>query len=278
MLQRIELDFICRCLGVFTLLVICNNSIFSQPPNILTGSIYDKKYDVLVEFANVIGHGSGAVTDTSGLFVLNPKLHFLTDTIIVTHLSYNTLKIPVRELGKNRKIFLEPKAVKLDEISVVAKNKKLKRIGGQSKSTKMYGAIVGDELELATKINVKSKSKLLDMNVNFLKIISDSVTVRVNLYNLKKGFPSDKIIKDAIFFTVTKYSTGTAIDLRPYNIIVDGDIIVGLKIMKSYGKQQRGFLVSCAVDPGGASYIYKKTGWERKKFITLAYNLLTEQL
>jgi len=79
--------------------VICSNIVFSQRTP--TGFIYDKKYNTPVEFANVvIDRNNGTMTDASGRFVLTLNNNApVNDTIIISHISYNIVKIPLDKIA-----------------------------------------------------------------------------------------------------------------------------------------------------------------------------------
>ncbi|NNF75094.1 MAG: TonB-dependent receptor plug domain-containing protein [Flavobacteriaceae bacterium] len=187
----------------------------------------------------------GTVSDESGAFILiyDEDRISLLDDLQISALGYETLKVDqkqlVRLLTNSNKIFLKRKPEVLDEVLLT--NEKLKTIYlgnpeidrsviGYWKDKKALGG------EIATILDIKNKNtKLNKLSFTVIENQSDSLKIRINIYDYKKGLPADKILETNIFKTIQQSDSLVEVDLEPYNIRVDKDCVIGIELVKVYG-------------------------------------------
>ncbi|MCB0461701.1 MAG: carboxypeptidase-like regulatory domain-containing protein [Flavobacteriaceae bacterium] len=220
---------------------------FSQNDITIAGYIYDSETKQSLAYVNIgfVEKAVGTVSDEGGYFQLSyssTKIS-LDDLLQISSIGYQTLKIKASEfyaqLSKSNKIYLKPQAYNLDEV-VIGNDKRKNLIVGSSKTKEnSMGYWLNKEAlggEIATKINIKHKnSRLEDLRFQVVKNNSGSIKIRVNIYEEVNGMPDKNLVKENILHTISKPFGEEIIDLKPYNIVVNDNIIVSIELIKVYG-------------------------------------------
>ncbi len=257
----------------------------------ISGKITQSDSGKAVEFANIgiVDRAKGTVSDFDGTFSMyfeveeiNPK-----DTLQISRIGYKTLKFStqdfVRRITSNTIISMEPSLYELEGITVKSSDADKRRIGNKSSSKRLFG-FWNDSLALggehASKIMVrKGPVKLEDLSFNVVANISDSLLVRVNVYQLEKGLPGKNTSNANILHTIKQPQGTISIDLSPYNIVVDDHFVISLELLKIYGGRV-GIGIS-AFDDGPRSYtrLVSQGKWKRmRKGFTIAFDLNTSDV
>ncbi len=239
------------------ILTLFLNSIFSYAQYIVTieAFVLDKKTNEPVPYANIgfINRRVGTVSDENGKFTLSYYENSITENDILqfSRIGFETLQLNNEELiqllTSNNKVFLNQKIYSIDEVILDFERRGEKRIGNSNFDKDSFGywkdkkALGG---EIATLIRIKKKNtQLLDLKFNILENPSDSLKLRINIYDYDKGFPGKNLLLKNIFYSISNKKGTETIDLEPYNIMVDHDIVVGLELIKVYGNKI-GFVLS----------------------------------
>lgn len=272
------------------LLFLCSfQFILSQKTFI--GKVVNSETGRPVVYVNIgiVDKAKGTVSEDNGSFKLYLEDSDINeiDSIQFSRIGYKTIKLSTSEfqqkLKENFLIPMEESFYELEEIVVSNKEAKNNRAGYVSSSQKLFG-FWNDSLALggehASKIRIKKGPlKLEDLSFNMITSISDSLLVRVNVYEVKKGFPGKNISNRNILHTIKKKRGKVIIDLSPYNILVKDHFIVSLELLKIYGGKV-GIAIS-AFDDGARSYtrLLSQDRWRRmRKGTTIAFNLNTSQV
>ncbi len=210
-----------------------------------------------IPFVNVgfIGKGIGSVTDTQGYF----ELTYLTDkikksdVIQFSMIGFKTKQIPIGSisalLSKDNTISLVPERYSLEEIVLGDTKIKNTTIGNTKIDLEKFGYWkneLGLGGEIASKIKIKRKqTQLKSLNFKVLENLSDSIRVRVNIYDIDPVFriPQNNILNVAIYHTVSRNSGIERIPLSKYKIFTDTDVIVSIELIEIYG-ERLGFAVA----------------------------------
>lgn len=124
----------------------------------------------------------------------------------------------------------------------------------------------------------KRPTYIKDFNAFIVENTSDSMKFRLNFYDLKRGLPGDRIIKNQIIFPITTKNGTFTIDLSNYNILMTDDFSISLELIENYGqKSKRGILFSAGLL--GSPFITRETSqgtWKKYKAISLGFNVTTE--
>ncbi len=261
---------------------------------VIKGTVTDTDTGLPLPYVNIgfVERGLGIVSEEDGTFNFSFDSTLLTenDTLKISSLAYKEYRIPYTEVLRLPKFFevkLEPEIISLNEVVLTAdkrkrRNKTEKMVGysnvGKSKigSWEGKGALGG---ELVTKIYVSKKKRQL--NTFYFYILenkSDSLLVRINIYDGKTIVPERKLISKNIFYTIKTKKGKVGVDLRPYNIIVHDDFSIGIELIKSYGNEH-GLIVAGDDRPGVSFRRYASQGnWKRHPKDALTYFLSTSLL
>jgi hypothetical protein len=94
--------------------------------------------------------------------------------------------------------------------------------------------------EVAVKLHIRHPQthlKAFHMSINKNK--STQTIFRLNFYDVDaKGFPKDSTVAKSIIVEVKNLEGLTTVDLTPYHIYVDKDVIVSAELIKSEGLRE----------------------------------------
>ena len=225
----------------------------------------------------------GTVTDENGAFKLiyDEDEISLKDVLQISALGYETTKVSPRQLVRlltnTDKIYLNPKPEILEEVVITNENRKKVSLGDMDPDYSAIGywkdrnALGG---EIATILDIKKKNtRLKNIKFSVLENQSDSLKVRVNVYEYKRGFPTEKIITDNIFHTISQKEGDVNIDLEPYNIKVDKDCVIGIELVKVYGETIE-FAISGKLRKGTSYKRYvSQDKWSRNSNIGMSFGV-----
>ena len=183
----------------------------------------------------------GTVSDVDGKFSLSLPDSLANEQITFSMIGYSNKLLSVNELQKGSgNIFLSPSVIELHPVEIVSKKLKSKKIGKSSGVGVTFAVGVldaGGEIGAVMKIPNKKKSFLKDFNFRITANGTDSAVFRLNLYYVEKdGFTN--ILNDNIYFTLQKGVTGDiCVDLSPYQIVVDRDILVSIEFLEIHAEK-----------------------------------------
>lgn len=259
---------------------------FSQVEITLDATIMEKGSEAPIPFANIgfNNKATGTLSDEDGSFQLKFSDRVITsqDTLVISHLGHTTRKLSTAELFEalenSKTIFLEPLTTALPKASVGDENRKLKIIGyapDTSEVSLYWKDKRGLGGEIATYIDVREKeTRLLELQAQVTNMEADSLLLRVNIYNPVKKLPGENLLEQEIYYTV-KGTGRQSINLKPYNIIVNDDIIVSLELIKVFGE---GFAFGLGgVQNGKQSYVklVSQSNWLTKPNMSMSFSLET---
>jgi len=124
------------------------------------------------------------------------------------------------------------------------------------------------------------KEKIESLNEVFLKFYvndnqSDSLKIRVNIYDYKKRYPTEKILKTNLFYTVKVKSGEVSIDLEPYNIVVNKDFVVSIELIEVYGNIIEFALSGHQLSRPSFSRYVSQDKWDRRSDLGVNFSVLT---
>ncbi|UWX56140.1 carboxypeptidase-like regulatory domain-containing protein [Maribacter litopenaei] len=259
---------------------------------VLKGTVKDADTGLPLPFVNIgfVDRGLGTVSEENGTFNFSFDASNLTveDTLKISYLAFKEYKIPFSVVQTEQSypldVLLEPDILSLNEVVLTSKkrkrrNKSEKMVGysyvGQLKngSWEGDGALGG---ELITKINVSKKQRQLNAFYFYvLENKSDSLLVRVNIYEGGTKVPEERLTNKNIIYTIKTRVGKVGIDLTPYDIIVEDDFSIGIELLKVYG-DQLGLVVAGDDTPGVSYRRYASQGeWLRYPKDALTYFVST---
>ena len=262
-------------------------TLLAQDVIIIEAFVLDKNTNAPLPYVNIgfLEKGVGTVSDENGKFLLKYDEDYIEDFEVLqfSSLGYETLKIKASELfsklSKTNKIYLEPKGLNLDEVVITSQEREQKQVGSLGFDGNSIGYWKEDIAlggEIATKVRINNKnSRLLDLKLRILENISDSLKLRINIYDSKKRLPHENLLNSNVFHIVKKSVGIDTINLKPYNIKVDDDIIVSIELIEVFGNQV-GFAIAGTKKFGTTYTRYiSQDKWEQTKDVKMSFSLLT---
>jgi tetratricopeptide (TPR) repeat protein len=167
----------------------------------------------------------------------------------------------------------------LETVVIKAEKRKFEKLGSAtySKAEMAYWRnIEGLGGELATQIDIgKTNTLLHDLKFNILENLSDSLLVRVKIYDYYRNAPGKNLANTEIFHVIRKKKGVDTIPLRDYNIMVHDDIVVSLELVEVYGDAI--FLALSTTPYGGTAFkrAVSQDKWTSYPGIGLGFNLMS---
>lgn len=221
--------------------------VFGQEISKIDIRIRDRSVNEPIAFVNVgfVDKAIGSVSDERG----NVNLTFNTDRIAMSDIiqfsiiGYRTKQYSLKELidilKKNNIIYLDRQFYDLTEVNISSKWGKKESYGSLETDPGVLGSWKDSQAlggEIATHIKLPNgKQKLTDVTCKLVGNASDSIKVRINVYDYKSRLPDKNLLNLSIFETISAQTGDYKIDLSPYDIIVNNDVVVSVELIKVYG-------------------------------------------
>ena len=214
-----------------------------RPSIVVESFVLDSVSNAPLGYVNIgiANKNIGTVSGVDGKFSLALPDSLANEQITFSMIGYSTKLLSVSELQNgNRIVLLSPSVIELRPAEIAAKKLKAKKIGKSSGAGVVFSVGVldaGGEIGAVMKMPSKKESFLKDFNFKITGNNPDSVVFRLNLYSVEKdGFIN--ILNDNIYFTLHKGVTGNIrVDLSPYQIVVDGDILVSIEFLEIFAPE-----------------------------------------
>ncbi len=255
----------------------------------LSSIVVDKSTGKPIPYVNVgvVKKGIGTVTDENGFFeFVIPKRLSSKDILQISIVGYTTKTYTIGELRDPSQDFsvikLSSEPIGLDEVYLEEFIEEEKTIGYKNYTNNHFGYWKDKQGlggEIATRIRIKKeKTKLLTLNFKLIENKTDSVLLRVNVYDYKKRHPSQNLVNAQIYHTVHKGEKDILIDLSPHNVIVDDDVVVSIELVKVYGKQHAIAIAGADTRVISFTRAISQDGWKRYRGNGIAFSLKVGQL
>ena len=204
----------------------------------------------------------GTVSDINGVFTLGVPTEYLKDTLTLSEVGYEDLRLPVAGMtGKDNDVKLQRMRKGLPE--VVCKTSSLKEVkyGLWHYAPLLHfldGSIAqNDAFEIAQLIKFSnSRSKITSLNLHINDDLKDSATFRINFYSYDGRRPGTRIVEKSVVQTKAIKEGWMRFDLAKYNIYLKGPVVVGIEFMPGKAKQER---ISYEIKPGGRDKSFVRT-------------------
>ena len=250
------------------------------------GLLLDKVSNEPIPFANIgfIEKGIGTISNENGEFNLrfNSTLINTNALLKISVLGYETITLSGLKLldlvSKECKLYINPEPFALETVTITNEKGKIVRIGNTDSNKTSYGYWKDREAlggEIAGKVQIRKKrTKLLKLDFNVLENLSDSVKVRINVYDYSKRYPGEKILKENIFKVIDIKQGIVSVDLKPYDVIVNDDIVVSIELIQVYGNEIT-FAVAAEPFSGIAFRRYISLDkWIRHEYMGISFSVL----
>jgi len=259
---------------------------FAQYDVVIQAYILDYQTKKPIPYVNIgfVQKSIGTVSNENGEFKLIYDEEAVTqrDVLQISVLGYETLKVTPRQLEllltNTDKIYLKPKPETLNEVLLSNEKRRELQIGDAAGFGNSIGywkdknALGG---EIASRIHIKHENtQLLDFKFNVVENQTDSLKVRINVYDYHRRYPSEKLLKTNLYKTITQKEGVVTVNLEPYKLKADDDIVIGIELIEVYGNSIE-FAVG-AREYYGSSYrrYISQDSWNRYPTIGMNFEVL----
>ena len=217
---------------IFFLLISSNLS-----GQVIQGKLIDSLDEGSLAYVNVgvVNISRGTITNEQGVYDLNCTELPQDAEVRFSMIGYESQTFSVQELLTGFKtIRLVEKAIELEEVAVTWSGS-IRQIG-TSKISKTGGVCgwggtdFGRGHELGLLLGLGNEIvKIEDINLRVHKQSFDTIVFRLHIRSLENGLPSEELLTENIYLTVSEYSGWRKIDLSAYNIFMSGDVALSLE-------------------------------------------------
>lgn len=239
-------------------------AVFAQ--DFIDGEVFSKLDGKPLSNATVrlVKRNTAYSTNANGHFQLRAPASQLPDTLVVSSIGFQTLKVPVNSPATHAIYYMQVEEKQLDNITVKA----YMHQGSQGTYTDKAGYFrswftnrTGGEIGKIMHIN--SKEYLVEKVRVRVNNQCDTCVLKLHIRTIRNGFPDFEILQDSVAVTSHKVSFADRaidFDLRPYNVIIrnNKDIFVGFETLHSSMKDGS----SCSLSFIGEekdSHVYKRS-------------------
>ena len=208
----------------------------------LQNRVVDARGGAGVAYVNIglNGKNAGTVSDEQGHFKLQLPVHAMDDTLLFSCIGYESVKVPVAILKEwSIPVIMSRKVTQLQEVKVAAKRTKEQFFGHFTESAVIQAGFNQNILgkECGVLMRTKKPALLDQVQINFGKCTYDSVYFRLNVYQKTADGKFENILAEPILLAYSKVELKEtlAIDVRPYQIVVNGEFMVSVEYVRDMG-------------------------------------------
>jgi dienelactone hydrolase len=250
--------------------------------HLIRGKVFDATDGAPLAYVNVgiPGKNRGTVTQPDGSFVLTIDQDMDEDSLQFSMAGYQARTV---KIGQPLRVFLNEKTTELKEVVVASRAPKTRRLGNTSTSRSVSIGFpmrfLGAELGVRIKLGKKPvRLRTFNFNISYSRV--DSAVCRLNIYGFDKGAPAGYKLEQNIFVPVGKNVGLQSVDLSAYNLIMSGDILVTLELIRgSSSGAEPGALFLSAGFLNAATWrrATSQANWKKAGGIGVGFNITVQE-
>ena len=227
-----------RLILIFFILI--SNPLFGQ---IFSGKVIERNSKLPIEFVNIgiVAKNIGTTSDMKGNYKIVIDSVFDNDSLLFSSIGYLPYSLKVADYKNldNWNIQLKKRTYEIDEVVINPKKFKRQILGVKSKSKKMQAGFKENNLgyELGLLLKVKKSAFLEKVDISIAICTYDSIFYRLNIYRVRDKMKFENVLQKPIYISLPKEKVKEviSIDLKPLNIVVEGDFLITLEHVKDLG-------------------------------------------
>lgn len=252
-----------KVLHIVTILIFtAPQYIYAQ--TIIDGKVLYEKDDAPAAFANIQLNDKsvGTMTDGNGNFKINITHPKNSDSIIISSVGYESIKLPVKVALKKSEYKLKELVKNMEGVTVFNSHETM---GIISQTVGYYRSWSYDKTggEIGRIFNLPYKKYKIDKVRFKVANLCDTCSLRVHIRKVVNGEPGEEIITDSITTSINKLTLDDKVsefDLTPYDFtFTQSQLFVSLEVLGCSNK----FKEFCSFSFAGTDkgeYIYKSKG------------------
>ncbi|MEP7236983.1 MAG: carboxypeptidase-like regulatory domain-containing protein [Ferruginibacter sp.] len=203
--------------------------------------------------------GIETMTNAAGIFSLHLDNSRTNDTVVISSVGYQSIKLPVNIAVKKSEFVLSEIVKNLEGVTVFNSHEV---IGSMSESVGYYRSWSYDKTggEIGRIFKLPYKQFKIDKIRFKAGNTCDTCALRIHIRKVVNGMPGDEILADSISVLVNRLSLDSKVpefDLTPYDLIfTEKEFFVGIEVL-SCGNGKKG---SCSFSFAGTEkgeYVFK---------------------
>lgn len=214
--------------------VLCLTTAYPQ----IKARVLDKTDQSPLSYVNigVQNTSTGTVTDENGHFELRGVEE--EAIIVISFIGYETKRLAAAELKEATVISLSAQSELIETIDISSSKFGEEQIFGvRNESGRGHSISFGNPqlgVELGAAIEVKKETLIKSAHFVLNHAKGDSLLFRLNIYAFRDGEVGEKILKENIYIKEKQRKGVFTIDLEPYDLILNQDVVVSLEWLKNF--------------------------------------------
>lgn len=244
----------------------------------ISAKVLDPEDKTPLAFVNVgiPNKNIGTVTSEDGVFHLTVPTQFLADTLAISMAGYSKCLIPIKATRDT--ILLSRRAAALVEAVVLKSVPRKKILGNTTTSNKIsvgfpmrfLGAEIGVKIAMG-----KTPRRLRMFHCHLTGSRVDSAIYRLNIYRFYNGNP-ENVLQNNILLSVGNKPGDYSLNLAAQNLILSGDILVSLELLRSYSATPNTgavYFSAAFFNSGTWRRSTSQAAWRKARGIGVGFNL-----
>ena len=204
------------------------------------GKILEEKTNQPIEYAHVIVHTNGSklyfISDNKGFVSISYSKSTIKDSIIISHLSYNTVLLNPKELKNKKTLILSTKTLLLNEVEINPVKEENIIIGAKLPTFSLYDVPIFWERKrvvyFPSAMYEKGILEKIEFSFKNSDIFSDKgdtigrklpVMLKIYARDTVNNIPGEEILKDTIILFPQKRDEKMQIDISAYEIVLPSE-------------------------------------------------------
>jgi CarboxypepD_reg-like domain/X-Pro dipeptidyl-peptidase (S15 family) len=250
----------------------------SQDATTIAGKIIDAEDKTPLAYVNIgiPRKNAGTVTREDGSFKLDINPQLANDSLAVSMVGYEKQVIPLRKLPKT--IVLQRRGGGLSEVVVTSGIRRSKIVGNTTTSmlvsvgfpTRFLGSEMGVRMTLGKHPRHLEK---FHCHVSYIRV--DSAVFRLNIFRVVNGKP-ENVMPRNILLSVGKAPGDYTVDLSGLNLVLPGDILVSLELLRTYSTLTNPgavFFSAALFNSGTWHRLTSQAEWTKTRGIGVGFNV-----
>lgn len=226
---------------LFLLLLLCSTA-YGQTTFEWKGRVLDANTSQPLPYVNigVVGGMAGTVSDQSGFFALSLK----SKTVLVrfSTIGYKAVEVDLSSQTMDSTILLEPDAYLLQAVEIVRSrfNNTVETYGLKTGAERRHSVGFGSSqlgTEFGALIPISDSTLITSANFEINHAKGDSMHFRINMYTYDPASDKvgDNLLTDQILISRPQKPGTLSVDLREYNIVLNGPVLLTLEWIRNDG-------------------------------------------
>ena len=191
----------------------------------------------------------GTISDENGHFSIRIRKENQSDSLSFSYVGFKQHTIKVSDIVEKsiNEFVLVEKLVPLEEVTIIAKKTKEKKLGTTSYVSFVVGDVRADNnqnnniQEFAKKLKIKKPSRLLDVNIALSNVNIDAAKFRVNFYSIKDNLPFEKIGSSSIIIEKQIINGWNSFDLKKFDLKFEKSVFIAIEYLPQEYNEQAPF-------------------------------------